>query len=640
MVLLLGLLFSCSDEQTVMHTVTFNLDGGSFQDGTEETAAVRDGSILERPSDPVKASTDYYRYTFDDWYSDAECTVPFEFSTPITEDITIYAKWDSESNSSNPSIPTTRYTITYTHNYSGTGKLSGIPNESQIAEGSYATKPSPDPVLLDGNKTYVFLGWFEEESSTPFDFTKPITSNKTLEARWSDKSYFDDKGYTIAENDAAALFAWAEAVAEDNDLNCTLNGDINLTSNWTPISTYSGTFDGNGHTISGMTITEATSNNIGFIAQLSGTVKNLGLANVNIDISTDSYANVGAVAAQVTDGTITSCYSSGKISVKITGASKYPCVGGIAGIMSGRNSNIKTSYSTANLSATGDNDNTVYAGGIIGLNQSAGNITECYYSTGTISATSYSSVAYAGGIIGQNQGTSSSITECHSTGTISAVSNNLAAYAGGIIGDARGSGDIIGCYSTGSISASGTEDEAYAGGIAGRTESNITACYFIGTITTDSSKAYAGGISGTNYNDIIACYSTGNVSTKATGNSEYAYTGGISGSTSSIYDSVIKACYSTGSVSSQVSGTSYAGTICGNLTGNCTTEACYWSAKEETSINGIGSSDDTTTQVTGDTTWETAKNEMNTKLTNIDYKYTDNPDKDDSITRPLTLHCN
>lgn len=602
---MLGLLFSCSDDQTVMHTVTFNLDGGSFQDETEMTSTVRDGSTVAKPKDPIKDSTETTEYEFNGWYSDEACTISFDFSVPITEDTTIYAKWDSKTTSTTPSTPTTRYTITYT---AGTENPESFPSEEKVSAGSTLKKPE-DPVLKkDDTNTYVFLGWFEEGSSTPFDFNTLITSNKTLVAQWSENSYFDDKGYIIAEGDEEALFAWAEAVSGDNDLNCTLDGNITLPavsdgeSNWTPISNYQGTFDGNGHTIKGMTISEATDANVGFIAQLSGTVKNLGLADVNIDISTDSYANVGAVAAQVTDGTITSCYSSGEISVKITDTSKYPCVGGIAGIMSGSNSNIKTSYSTANLSATGDN--TVYAGGIIGWNRATGsNITECY-STGTITATSSNSTGFAGGIIGQNQTSSSSITECYSTGTISAVSNNLTAYAGGIIGDARGSGDIIGCYSTGSISATGTEDEAFAGGIAGKTESNITACYSIGTITTDSSKAHAGG---------------------------------ICGSTTITSNSVIKACYSTGSVSSQISGNSYAGSICGYLSDNCTIEECYWSAKEGTSINGIGSGDDTTTQVTGDTTWETAKNEMNTELTNIDYKYTNNPDIDDSITRPLRL---
>ena len=514
---MLGLLFSCSDDQTVMHTVTFNLDGGSFQDGTEMTSTVRDGSTVAKPADPIKDPTETTEYEFNGWYSDEGCTVQFDFSAPITEDITIYAKWDSESNSSNPSTPTTRYfTITYTYNYSGSEIPSGIPNKSQIAEGSYATKPSPDPELKkDGTNKFVFRGWFEEGSSTPFDFTKPITSNKTLEARWSDKSYFNDTEYTVG--DEAGLFAWADAVESvRRTINCTLTDNIALTSNWTPISNYQGTFDGKGHTINGMTITEATSNNIGFIAQLSGTVENLGLSGVNINIKVEgTNANVGAIAGFAGDGQIINCYSSGTISAEASGTS---------------------------------------------------------------------TVTYVGGIVGNATGTET-ITACYSDATISATnSDGFDAYAGGIIGK-NGTSSITACYFTGSVSAEATGNsyDAYAGGIIGRNDST---------------------------EPITACYSTGSVSAKkTTNNNGSVYIGGIIGTHNISSDSIT---------------------------------ACYWSAKDETPTTGIGNNtaENATTEVTGDTTWETAKNEMNTKLTNIDYKYTDNPDIDDSITRPLTLHCN
>lgn len=450
LVLLLSLLFSCSDDQTVMHTVTFNLDGGSFQDETEMTSTVRDGSTVAKPADPIKDSTETTDYEFNGWYSNAECTVPFEFSTPITEDITIYAKWDNKSNSSNPTTPTTRYTITYT---AGTENPESFPSEEKVPAGSTLTKPE-DPVLKkDDTNTYVFLGWYN--GGNLFDFSTPITQNITLEAKWSE-SYFNDTGYTVF--DEAGLLAWANAVeCGKRTISCTLADDITLQdvadgeSNWTPISTYSGTFDGNDHTISKMTITEATSGNVGFIAQLSGTVENLGLTGVNINIKVEGTdANVGAIAGFSEAGQIINCYSSGEISAEASGTGTFGTgtftyVGGIVGNARGTET-ITACYSNAKISATNSDGFDAYAGGIIGMNGTS-SINACYF-TGSVSAesTGNSYDAYAGGIIGRNDSTKP-ITACYSTGSVSAeATTNNNAYAGGIIGRDGTSSSITACY--------------------------------------------------------------------------------------------------------------------------------------------------------------------------------------------------
>jgi hypothetical protein len=108
-----------------------------------------------------------------------------------------------------------------------------------------------------------------------------------------------------------------------------LTGNITLTKNWTPIgiaspsaSRFNGTFDGNGFTISGLTINTPTASNLGMFGVIgSGTVKNLGLVDVNIT----GYSNVGGVAGQIVNGTVTNCFVTGNVA--------GTTVGGIVGVV-------------------------------------------------------------------------------------------------------------------------------------------------------------------------------------------------------------------------------------------------------------------------------------------------------------------
>lgn len=418
-----------------MHTVTFSLDGGHFLDGTEESITVKDESTVKRPSDPEKESC-----KFINWYSDEDGTSLFDFDMPITQDTTIYAKWESEP------INNPRY-FTITYSYSGIGTPTGIlENPQSVAEGSKPIRPA-DPVLTENGKTYVFEGWYETGSNEPFDFEQPITGSKTLEAKWSD-SYYDDNGYTVG--DEAGLVAWSEAVLDNPKLNCTLERDIMLTavsdgeSNWNPVKNYSGTFDGNNKTISGMKITGEAKISTGLISNLEsdGTVKDLGLIGVDINISSDLSIEVGA----------------------------------IAGISRGIGTAITNCYSTGTISVTVEGQKVAYAGGIIGQNNSS-TITACY-SSGTITARNAAREGgvYAGGITGQNDGADAKITACYFTGSVSAGTQGNGGYvcAGGIAGETRDGSTITACYSTGSISSYST----YAGGICGISSSTVDTCYW------------------------------------------------------------------------------------------------------------------------------------------------------------------
>jgi hypothetical protein len=158
-----------------------------------------------------------------------------------------------------------------------------------------------------------------------------------------------------------------------------LIADITLTSDWTPIGTstnpFSGTFIGNGHVISNMTI-QSNSNDQGMFGYLTGTVYGFGLRDVNIR----GQQNVGGIAGSSSNGNIFSCYVTGHI----RGTDN---VGGLVG--SKNSGSISNSYTTCEITATGNN-----IGGIVGNNN--GSIYVCY-ATGIIRGNSR-----VGGIVGNN----------------------------------------------------------------------------------------------------------------------------------------------------------------------------------------------------------------------------------------------
>ena len=160
-----------------------------------------------------------------------------------------------------------------------------------------------------------------------------VTFTANIDGKWDDTETeiigleIADDGITYIVSSPAALQAWATEMKNDpkQNLNCTLAADIDLTgTEWTPIPGFAGTFDGNGKTITGLTINQPSTNNVGLFASIEdvGTVKNLKLDKVNVTAN----SNVGAIAGE-NRGTIENCSVSGSV----TGLSDNSCVGGIAG---------------------------------------------------------------------------------------------------------------------------------------------------------------------------------------------------------------------------------------------------------------------------------------------------------------------
>lgn len=246
-----------------------------------------------------------------------------------------------------------------------------------LGGGTYYFRPQSAVVLEAGSRyTYtvnVNATGLTLEGCTIGGWTDGSGESGTAE----DLGYFiqDDGSYTVYT--ANGLKEWAEAVQTDPTINCTLTADINLTGKeWTPVGnsgqTYNGTFDGQGHTITGLNISSpseavALFHNIGG----GGKVMNLQLKNVTYKGSTA----MGGIA-HGNNGTITACSVMGTL----TNTTNNGAVGGIAAINYGT-----ITACWFNGTITGGSN----VGGIAVFNLNAGSydgkITACYWSGDGIS---------------------------------------------------------------------------------------------------------------------------------------------------------------------------------------------------------------------------------------------------------------
>ena len=248
-----------------------------------------------------------------------------------------------------------------------------------------------------------------------------------------------DPGYTIEGNgsytvtSADGLMNVAELVnGGKTDINITLDKNIDLTGkDWTPIGTsfdnsYTGTFDGGGHTITGLTIT-TKDQFVGLFGYLNraGTVKNVVMEGIQIT-SNHMFGNTGGVAG-FSWGTIENCSVSGSVS-------GTKCVGGVVGA------------------------------------QKAGSITGCS-SSATVKGT-----VDVGGVAGEKWG---SMTACYATGNVTLeIDSPKNLSGGGLVGFNGGSG-VLACYATGNVTSTGSSTgNVHIGGLFGDNYTTVTACYW------------------------------------------------------------------------------------------------------------------------------------------------------------------
>lgn len=230
--------------------------------------------------------------------------------------------------------------------------------------------------------------------------------NDDIEAELADFIY-DKSTNTYTVYTAEGLYEWANYVNVGNsNTNCILANDIILPAatkeegNWTPVNAYTGTFDGDNHTIYGVKINLPSNENVGFFGSVGngGTVKNLTLKDVDVK----GNVKVGGITGSNGSGTITNCYSAGNV---VAYSSK---VGGIVGESVWAWPFGNTTYIIA-CGFKGNVSGNEYVGGVVGY-CSSGSPTACY-SSGSISG-----VNYVAGITGYNY--ANTLTACYSNGNI------------------------------------------------------------------------------------------------------------------------------------------------------------------------------------------------------------------------------
>ena len=286
-----------------------------------------------------------------------------------------------------------------------------------------------------------------------------------------DKGYTDDGQGNYTVTSAEGLKNIAKLVNEERNLSIdiTLTADIDLSGiNWTPIGTsisnaYKGTFDGNGKTITGLTVTTSDryAGLFGYIGS-GGTVKNVVLKDVQIE-SDNQYGCVGGVAGN-SDGNIENCSVSGSVSSRHT-------AGGVVGQQFG--GSITLCGSSATVKGTGE------VGGVAGKTDNSATLTACY-ATGNVTFERASTInTFAGGVVGTNGG--GILTACYAWGSVTGSgSGSGTVYTGGVTGS-NDLGTLTACYhAKGTVSG----PDGTTGGVAGRNfkglpySSIITACYW------------------------------------------------------------------------------------------------------------------------------------------------------------------
>jgi len=150
-------------EQTAA-TVTFD---NNYEGGGTTTETVKIGSAVSQPASPSRTG-----YTFDNWYVDKSYSATYDFSTAVTGDFSLYAKWNELAAGAET------VTITYKYNYDG-APSNGTYDTVEIEKNKKTTAPSP---TRDG---YLFDGWYTEDScTTSFDFSGRVTTDNILYAKW------------------------------------------------------------------------------------------------------------------------------------------------------------------------------------------------------------------------------------------------------------------------------------------------------------------------------------------------------------------------------------------------------------------------------------------------------------------------
>ena len=305
----------------------------------------------------------------------------------------------------------------------------------ELGSGTFYFRPQNNVVLAAGSR-YKYTVKVNATGLTLDGCTIDDWADGGGESGAAELGYIYDsntKTYTVYNADG--LLAWNEAAQKDRSINCTLTADIDLTGkDWTPIGTnfynsYTGTFDGGGHTITGLTVT-TNDQYVGLFGRLgkAGTVKNVVMDGIQITCN-HRLGYAGGVAGFSWGGTIENCSVSGSVSGTI-------CAGGVVGI--------QWEASITGCSSSATVKGMVRVGGVAGETNSGATMAACY-ATGNV------------------------------TIEIDPINNIL---GGGLVGFNAGS-SVLACYATGNVTSTGSSTgNVYIGGFLGGNYTTVTACYW------------------------------------------------------------------------------------------------------------------------------------------------------------------
>ena len=305
----------------------------------------------------------------------------------------------------------------------------------ELGGGTFYFRPQNDVVLKAGSR-YKYTVKVNTTGLTLEGCTIGDWADGGGESGAAELGYIYDsntKTYTVYNADG--LLAWNEAAQKDRSINCTLTADIDLTGkDWSPIGTnfynsYTGTFDGGGHTIMGLTVT-TNDQYVGLFGRLgrAGTVKNVVMEGIQITCN-HRLGYAGGVAGFSWGGTIENCSVSGSVSGTI-------CAGGVVGI--------QWEASITGCSSSATVKGMVQVGGVAGETNSGATMAACY-ATGNV------------------------------TIEIDPINNIL---GGGLVGFNAGS-SVLACYATGNVTSTGSgTGNVHIGGFLGGNYTTVTACYW------------------------------------------------------------------------------------------------------------------------------------------------------------------
>lgn len=597
------------------YTVTFDLNGGVAGDGYQASVVVPAGGLV-----PLTAPT-MEGYTFLGWYTGETVNDGiFTTTTPVKQDISLIARWQINeftvkfldnggrtlkiqkveygSAATAPTAPTIDklYFSAWDVDFSSvkadlTVRAIYLPNTYTLTYNTDGGTVIADEVYYKGdipvkpkNPTKsgnYFIGWYLDAAfTTAYNYSTGLTEDTTLYAKFSASiPIYDAEDLIAIKNNTSAKYYLA------NDID--LEGAA-----WTPITTFSGVLDGEGHKIHNFVLS-TTLSTAGFFGTNNGTIKNLTFADFSYSSSASSSAwtvtNSGAVVGKNSGvGVLENCHIL-DASISFSYRSNTSCdlwTGGLVGYNTGKILNCTVDADmTGCIDAQPENKNTIHVhlnfGGLVGYNSNLIDGGYCKISTNVaILATRYGgyacySVFDFGGVVSSNAA-GGTVRNCGAECTVNNTHNSSGGVdycvlrAGGFA--YSNAGTIDGCYARGVINASAGLSNSAIAGFVYDNEVTIKNCYadvdLISKTTTDGMEYIGGFVAGNDGGSIISSYASGDINTASQGRVGSFVGTNYSGGT-------ISKCFSTGNIT--ISNTSSTvGKFVGGAEGGSTLFKCYY----------------------------------------------------------------